>query len=110
MSNWWVSWYCPSESMPLFELHSPWWVSGYAFEPDRHIVVAAIRADSEESVWEKVRSAFDTPVEIEERFIEPVPHMSEPFSDRFPKASWMAWDEDRTCACSACTEQAASDG
>jgi len=91
----WLSWYSP-EPMSAFELHSPWWVSGYT--DNETIVVAAVRAESEEAAWASVRNAYDYPPEMRERFIEPL--TGSPFSGRFPQANWMRWDNKGTCGCS----------
>ena len=97
MNNYWISWYSP-ETNSEFEIHSPWWISGYSFDPDAVILVAAIRAESEEAAWKFIRDSYDEEPEITERFIEDLGDKT-PFSGRFPQSSWMAWDEDRTCAC-----------
>lgn len=95
--NFWLSWYSPT-SMAEFELHSPWWVSGYDSD-DRNIVVAAVRAADEAAAFAQVRAAYDNGHgPIEERFIEPLAGEA-PFSGRFPQAKWMTWDDERTCAC-----------
>lgn len=92
--DFWISWYSP-EPMSAFELHSPWWVSGYT--DTENIVVAAVRAESEAAAWEVVRDAYDYTPELRERFIEPL--TSTPFSVRFQQAKWMRWDQQGTCAC-----------
>lgn len=99
MADWWLSWYT-SEALGQFELHSPWWISGYTGDGEKTIIVGAVKAESEEAAWEQIRQSYDTPPEtIEERFIDPLDREN-PFSDRFPKADWMAWDDDgATCAC-----------
>lgn len=97
--NFWLSWYSPTPTSE-FELHSPWWVSGYDTD-DRYILVAAVRATNEEAAFAAVRAAYDNRHgPIEERFIKPL-GPDGPFSDRFPRAGWMAWDEQRTCGCPA---------
>lgn len=95
---WWVSWYSPHRA---FELHSPWWISGYSFDPPADVVVAAVRAPSVEAAWETIRLCYDDPPEIViQRFCDPLDR-DDPFSDRFPKADWHAWEPDgRTCNCS----------
>lgn len=104
MNTYWVSWYSLGTNSE-HELHSPWWRSGYSFDPDSSIFVALIRAESEDSVWEQIRSSYDETPQIEERFIEEMSDeeiasiFSDEWSDRFPKAKWMAWDKDRTCGC-----------
>lgn len=95
MTDYWVSWY---NRTPLsqFELHSPWWVSGYTDDAD--VMVAAVRAESEEAAFAQVRAAYDNdPGPIDERFIELLP--GSPFSGRFQQQAWMAWDAERTCGC-----------
>lgn len=98
MTDYWVSYYVPTDRLKDFELHSPWWVSGYTMEDrERSTVVAAIRAENETEAAAKFKAAFDSHPEFEERFIEPLLHT--PFSDRFPKADWMEWSESAICAC-----------
>ena len=95
--DFWLSWYSPT-SMAEFELHSPWWVSGYDSD-GRNIVVAAVRAADDEAAFAQVRAAYDNGSgPIEERFIETLTRDT-PFTDRFRQAKWMAWDADRTCGC-----------
>ena len=101
---WWISWY---NTAPLssFELHSPWWVSGYRCSDDAETIVAAVRAVDETAAWAQVQDAYDDePDSLERRFTEPL--TASPFTGRFPQAGWMAWDDDRTCGCDTC---AASD-
>lgn len=103
---WWASWYAPAP-MGEFELHSPWWVSGYALdEHEEHvpIVCAAVRAGTETEAMAEVCAAYDNPPAAEDvrwRFCETLD--GSPFTDRFPQSEWMAWDGERTCACSACS-------
>ena len=89
---WWLSWYHHPEDGP-FEYHGPWWVSGYAFEPDRTIVVAAVPAPTEDAAWDVIQTAYDSvPEDIDRRFIEPL--TGEPWTGpegRFPRADWMRW-------------------
>lgn len=96
---WWISWYTEAD-LTTFEMHSPWWLSGAAFDPDRDILVAAVRAADEDAAWDYVRSCYDDqPAEIQERFIEPLDDHPV-FTGRFPKSDWMAWEPDgRTCNC-----------
>ena len=95
MQDFWVSWYSYTP-LSEFELHSPWWRSGYA--EDAEIVVAAVRAADEYAAFAQVRAAYDNdPGPLEERFCEPLSRS--PFSDRFPQSAWMAWDSERTCGC-----------
>lgn len=106
--GWWISWYSPHD-LASFELHSPWWVSGYGFEENEDgdlvevpTIVAAVRAENEDAAWDLIYSAYDDrPGDIEQRFCEPLDAPA--FTDRFPKADWMAWGSDgRTCQCGAC--------
>lgn len=99
MSDWWVSWYSTSP-MDEFELHSPWWVTGYTMdEPQANIIVAAVRAPEAAAAYAQVRAAYDNgPEGFRERFVEPLTRS--PFTDRFPQAAWMRWDAERTCGCS----------
>lgn len=94
---WWVSWYSSSE-IDEFELHSPWWVSGYDAN-DRTIICAAVRAVDEEAAYAAVKLAYDNgPADFTPRFCEPL--TGSPFGGRWPKARWMDWDDEgRTCAC-----------
>ena len=96
----WISWYS-HRPRSEFELHSPWWVSGYDAD-DNDILIAAVRAVDEAAAWQTVRDAYDLPREesdITERFCEQLETGQSPFSDRWPQAAWMAWDDERTCAC-----------
>lgn len=96
MNAWWISFYVPSEHFGEFELHSPWWISGYT--EYEMIVVAAIRAEDEEAAWQRVIDAFDDEADYRERFCEPLGRDS-PFVDRFPQSSWMEWSNTASCAC-----------
>lgn len=101
MQGWWLSWY---NGAPLteFELHSPWWVSGYDSEANE-ILVAAVRAETEHAAKEQILRAYDhyAPGSLRWRFCEPLERET-PFSDRFPQsAEWMVWDEQGTCQCVA---------
>lgn len=95
LRDYWLSWYADAP-LSEFELHSPWWISGYA--GDSNVMVAAVRAESEEAAFEQVKAAYDNgPGRFSERFCEPL--TVSPFSGRFPQSSWMAWDAERTCGC-----------
>lgn len=110
MTPFWISWYTP-RPMSEFELHSPWWVSGYADAADGTpltIVVAAVLAVDAEDAWEQIAAAFDeprSPSDFDRRFCEEHPELATdgPFSPRWPKARWMAWSPSTniTCACPA---------
>ena len=95
----WLSWYTTAEHGG-WELHSPWWISGYSGDGEETIIVAAVRANSPEEAEEVVVNSYDTPPEyLRFRFNDEFDRS--PFSDRFPQAEWMAWDDDRTCNCGA---------
>jgi len=91
VTAWWISWYAHPEDGP-FELHTPWWVSGFTMEdPSRDTIVAAVQAESEEDAWDVVLMSYDeVPTQLEKRFCDPLGD-KEPFSDRFPRADWMQW-------------------
>jgi len=99
MKNYWLSW-ISGRSCPYgaFELHAPWWVSGY-WDYDGQdgipIIVAAIRAESEADAWVQVAKSFDDfeHTVINARFIKEQPDDWEPFNERFPRAGWMQWPE-----------------
>jgi len=99
-NKYWISWYHKQE-FSGFELHSPWWITGYNFEGDATIC-AAVKATDEIKAMEIVRNSYDVPpgigslsnipvsfYAIEWRFCEERPLDWSPFSDRFPKAEWM---------------------
>jgi hypothetical protein len=98
--NYWVSWY-NKEPLKTFEPHSPWWISGYDSD-DNEIIVAAIRAESENEAWEVVNCSYDdtNPLFVK-RFITEQSDDWVPFCDRFPKSPWMDWTDLKTCACGA---------
>ena len=94
----WISWVAvmPNGS---WELHSPWWISGYrlwsdaageAFEDPT--VCAAVMALSCQDAKDMICRAHDLIEEpIEWRFCEERPAEWTPFCDRFPRADWMVW-------------------
>lgn len=91
--RWWVSWW-HKPSMGDFELHSPWWVSGFD-EGGSESVCAAIIADSERSARRMILAAYDKkPRSIEFRFCNARPGDWNPFCGRFPRADWMQWPEE----------------
>lgn len=97
MNSYWLSWYTRGNTK--FELHSPWWCSGYDSD-DYPIIVAAVRAESPEAAMERVRLSYDSPPEfVDERFCTENDDEFEPFCGRFPKAKWMEWAGDVTCGC-----------
>lgn len=96
----WLSFWLLREHMG-FELHSPWWISGYRDNEKEPVesgwmdksICCAVRASSEEEAKEMIRRAFDVrPVkELEWRFCEQQDEKASPFSSRFNKADWMVW-------------------
>lgn len=94
MKNFWVSWY--GSPIP-YELHTPWWISGYRMDgdddnPDTPTICAAVQAEDEVGAMEVVMAAHDTrPDELEWRFVSVRPDDWEPFNSRFPRAAWMKW-------------------
>lgn len=100
--SWWVSWYSHRQ-LDEFELHAPWWVTGYDADGN-DICVAAVLAESEADAYAQIRNAYDAPRsdgDIRERFCDEL--TATPFNDRFPQAEWMAWDPETltTCRCGA---------
>jgi len=93
MTNFWLSWYHRPDD-GVFEIHSPWWVSGYAYDNEGNelpTIVAAVKADSEDEAWQFVNLSYDNPPDsIDARFCDEM-KKSSPFSDRFPRAEWMQW-------------------
>lgn len=87
----WVSWYCVDAQMGKFELHWPWWITGYASD-DSAIICAAVRAADKYEAMGLIIKAHDGPVsDIRWRFIERQPVEWSPFDDRFQQADWMRW-------------------
>jgi len=101
MSAWWVSWYSTAP-LSTFELHSPWWVSGYRCSDDAETVCAAVRAETAEEAKAIVHASYDVPpTALEWRFAEVLE--GSPFCDRFPQdRDWLVWNDDRTCGCPKC--------
>lgn len=99
----------PDALRPTFELHSPWWESGIAADPDGDFtvgtMVAAVLADNEAGARARIVSAYDTPPDTIEWRWDPEPLDRSPFTDRFPQADWMTWDlrAGVTCVCDACS-------
>lgn len=102
MKAWWISWYHHPDDGP-FELHTPWWISGFTMEePARDTIVAAVQAEDEANAWDVVNEAYDArPARLERRFCDELedreqqPSAREPWSTpengRFPRADWMEW-------------------
>lgn len=98
--NFWLSWY-HDQRFGEFELNSPWWISGYAWDHDDEelqTICAALRAKDENAVREKVYRSYDVrPAYLEFRFCELrdddwIPWDVAPGEQvRFPKADWMIW-------------------
>lgn len=90
MKPYWLSW-C-SDRMGEFELHWPWWVSGYDAN-DRPVICAAVIAFDERDAWGIIKRCHDDPKpeSLDERFCEEKPEGWQPFCERFAKADWMLW-------------------
>jgi hypothetical protein len=87
--RWWVSWYGHNGT---FELHRPWWISGYEVDGEcRDIFCAALLATSEEDCRSLISFCHDSGLEPEFRFIEARAGDWSPFCDRFQRAAWMVW-------------------
>lgn len=96
MKRWWVSWH-HNNVMGEFELHTPWWISGYSGNSET--ICAAVIAETKDAVREKIFAAYDErPKRISWRFIEPRPDDWKPWvipkgTSRFQKADWMKWPD-----------------
>jgi hypothetical protein len=97
VNEFWLSWYHDPENGE-FELHSPWWTSGYTMtDPPKSTIVAAVRAEDEDAAWAVVRASYDTPPEsVIERFCEPLAPKDGKYpwdnpNGRFQRAEWMKW-------------------
>lgn len=90
----WLSWY-HCEGMSTFELHWPWWVSGYRFPDGADTICAAVVADNRDAARELVRNSYDAPIpsELEWRFVEERPEDWVPYTIRFARAAWMRWPD-----------------
>lgn len=94
--RWWVSWQCVAAG---FELHSPWWESGYVMAFDENgedidvpTYCAAVAADDEVGAKEQILRAYDAaPIRLEWRFCNERDPVWSPFGERFQKAKWMQW-------------------
>lgn len=88
----WLSWY---NVLPMasFELHRPWWISGYRVSDDAETICAALIAPDESAAKQFILNAYDEPPKsVEWRFCEERFGDWSPFSDRFPRADWMKWE------------------
>lgn len=87
MRIYWLSWEFGNESGG-YELHWPWWVSGYG--DGYKTICAAIFARDAEAAKEVVYDCYDDrPDHIVFRFIEERPDDFVPYCDRFKWQSWM---------------------
>lgn len=87
--RWWVSWYGRNG---VFELHSPWWVSGFNDEHD--IFCAAVLAENTKAAKQVILDAHDKGHEPARwRFVNPMAQNWSPFCGRFPRADWMQWPD-----------------
>lgn len=89
--GYWVSWWT-TEEMGVFELHSPWWISGELGDGTTVSLCAAVRALSARDAKALILCSYERlPGQIEWRFVEQKADGWSPFSDRFPRAEWMQW-------------------
>jgi hypothetical protein len=96
MKKFWLSWWY-NEADGEFELHNPWWISGYRFltngkdkEWTESSVCAAVIAENKEDAGEQIYKCYDKrPANLEFRFIEARDDDWSPYGDRFQKAKWM---------------------
>lgn len=90
MKKFWLSWW-HVEKMGQFELHSPWWFTGYRGDGAAS-VVAAVFAESTDAAMQTIREAYDRKdVQPAFRFCEEMSKSWTPFNGRFPRAEWMQW-------------------
>lgn len=102
MTDYWLSWYTDAP-VTTFEMHSPWWVSGYSGDGMIDILVALVRAEDEDAAFAQVLASYDDPpAYFDRRFIEPLGDV-QPFGDmwstRWPRSQWMEWTPMSTCRC-----------
>lgn len=94
MKKFWVSWWHSSEDMGEFELHTPWWISGWR-EDGYASVVATVLANSEAAAEKIVRGSYDNKqVALSWRFCDEQPEDWTPFNSRFKRFPWMEWPEE----------------
>lgn len=94
MRAYWVSWWTTG---PEFEIHWPWWESGYDMNGNTSIC-AAICAPDEAGAEAVIYESYDVrPEKIDFRFIEAKSAGWKPYggeNSRFRKADWMpVWDD-----------------
>lgn len=95
LKRFWVSWYATPRNGP-FTLHTPWWLSGERCSDGAKTVCAAILAKDEAAAKEAIFAAHDVrPKQIELRFCNERPSDWDPFCDRFPRAKWMKWPDQK---------------
>lgn len=93
MRQYWLSWISPSDLWGKFELHQPWWVSGYDSD-DNQTICAAIRAYTEKEAKKIVMECYDAcPPPIIWRFVNEMGANWSPFNSRFRRAKWMRWPD-----------------
>ena len=89
MKSFWVSWYGENG---VFELHSPWWISGERGDDGAKTFCAAVKAENEEEAKKVILDSHDDKdIELEWRFVEEQKSGWSPYNDRFPEAGWMVW-------------------
>lgn len=89
--KWWVGWEAADMA---FEIHTPWWISGYACYDDENLptICAAVAAETEEDAKAYIIASHDTPPDdLQWRFCEERRKDWQPFSSRFPRGDWMKW-------------------
>lgn len=94
LTPYWVSWW--RDPSVGFELHSPWWVTGYRYVGlpaiEQASICAAIMAEDDIDARCRVALAHDRePQNLDFRFSASKAAEWSPFCDRFPRASWMVW-------------------
>lgn len=94
--SFWLSWYCPGYLMGMFELHSPWWISGSTMD-GAWTICAAVRAANEDAAKAVILASYDDPPDtLKWRFVEEQRQEWSPFCDRFTRADWMQWHAEDT--------------
>lgn len=88
MKRFWISWWQQADTS--FELHSPWWRTGYD-DDENYSVCAAVLAADAAHVLDIVKTGQDDFENVKLRFIEERPSDWSPFSSRFPRRDWMVW-------------------
>ena len=92
--RWWLSWWGKAG---VFELHSPWWISGSkdnADDSESWSFCAAVIAPDEDAAMQIVLDAHDPGHTPEEwRFVNERAADWTPFCERFGRVAWMRWPE-----------------